>query len=132
MKNLIIMAVMALGLIFVGAGQMAAQSSSIAGEWDAAMNTPGGVRNFKIIFKVDGEKLTGTVKRADGDLPLQGTIKGSDISFVYTIQYNGHDLEMDMTGKVSGDAINGTVSFGGQGDAEWSAKRTPPAKPKTD
>ena len=132
MKNLIIMAVMALGLIFVGAGQMAAQSSLIAGEWDAAMNTPGGVRNFKIIFKVDGEKLTGTVKRADGDLPLQGTIKGSDLSFVYTIQYNGHDLEMDMTGKVSGDAISGSVSFGGQGDAEWSAKRSPAAKPKTD
>ena len=132
MKNLIIMAVMALGLIFVGAGQMAAQSSSVAGEWDAAMNTPGGVRNFKIIFKVDGEKVTGTVKRADGDLPLQGTIKGSDLNFAYAIQYNGHDLVLTLTGKVAGDAINGSVSFGGQADDEWSAKRTPAAKPKTD
>ena len=132
MKNLIIMAVMALGLIFVGAGQMAAQSSLIAGEWDAAMNTPGGVRNFKIIFKVDGEKVTGTVKRADGDLPLQGTIKGSDLNFAYAIQYNGHDLVLTLTGKVAGDAINGSVSFGGQADDEWSAKRTPAAKPKTD
>ena len=132
MKRLIIMAVMALGLIFVGAGQMAAQSSLIAGEWDAAMNTPGGVRNFKIIFKVDGEKVTGTVKRADGDLPLQGTIKGSDLNFAYAIQYNGHDLVLTLTGKVAGDAINGSVSFGGQADDEWSAKRTPAAKPKTD
>lgn len=109
---------------------MAAQTSSIAGEWDASMNTPGGVRNFKIIFKVDGEKLTGTVKRADGDLPLQGTIKGSDLNFAYTIQYNGHDLVMTLTGKVAGDAMKGSVSFGGQADDEWSAKRTPPAKPK--
>ena len=123
---------MTMGAIFAHAGQVPAQTPSVAGEWDAAMTTPGGVRNFKIIFKVDGEKLTGTVKRADGDLPLQGKIKGSDLSFVYTIQYNGHDLEMDMTGKVAGDAISGSVSFGGQGDAEWSAIRTPPAKPKTD
>ena len=132
MKRLIIMAVMAVGLIIVGAGQMAAQSSSVAGEWDAAMSTPGGVRNFKIIFKVDGEKVTGTVKRADGDLPLQGTIKGSDLNFAYAIQYNGHDLVLTLTGKVAGDAINGSVSFGGQADDEWSAKRTPAAKPKTD
>ena len=132
MKRLIIMAVIALGLIIVGAGQMAAQSSSVAGEWDAAMSTPGGVRNFKIIFKVDGEKVTGTVKRADGDLPLQGTIKGSDLNFAYAIQYNGHDLVLTLTGKVAGDAINGSVSFGGQADDEWSAKRTPAAKPKTD
>ncbi len=130
MKKLMIIAVMTAGLFLTGAGQIFAQSKSVAGEWDAAMETPGGVRNFKIVFKVDGEKLTGTVKRSDGDLPLQGTVKGADLSFAYTIQYNGHDLEMDMTGKVTGDAISGSVSFGGQGDATWSAKRTPAAKPK--
>ena len=132
MKKLIILAVMTMGLVFVGAGQMAAQSSSVAGDWDAAMETPGGTRTFKIIFKVDGEKLTGTVKRTDGDHPLQGTVKGGALSFSYMIQYNGHDLQMDLGGKVTGDAISGTVSFGGQGDAEWTAKRTPAAKPKTD
>ena len=132
MKNLMILAVMTIGLIFVGAGQLTAQASSVAGEWDAARSTPGGVRNFKIVFKVDCEKVTGTVKRADGELPLQGTIKGSDLNFAYTIQYSGHDLVLTLTGKVAGDAINGSVSFGGQADDEWSAKRTPAAKPKTD
>ena len=130
MKKLMIVAIMATGIFLMAAGQVSAQAKSVAGEWDAAMETPGGARNFKIIFKVDGEKLTGTVKRADGDLPLQGTVKGSDLSFAYTIQYNGHDLEMDMTGKATGDAISGSVSFGGQGDATWTAKRTPPATPK--
>ena len=116
-------------LLLVAVGQLAAQSKNAAGEWDASMETPGGTRTFKIVFKVDGEKLTGTVKRTDGDHPLQGTVKGGDLTFVYTIQYNGHDLEMDMTGKLTGDSISGNVSFGGQGDAQWSAKRTPPAKP---
>ena len=132
MKKLMIMLALMVGLFLVGAGEMAAQTSSVAGEWDAAMNTPGGVRPFKLTFKVDGEKLTGTVKRADGDLPLQGTVKGNDVNFSYTIQYNGHDLVLSLTGKVTGDAITGSVSFGGQADDEWSAKRIPTAKPKTD
>ena len=55
----------------------AAAAQSIAGEWDAAMNTPGGVRNFKIIFEVKGDTLTGTVKRGAGDSQLRGTIKGN-------------------------------------------------------
>ena len=130
MKKLMIIAVMAAGLFLTGAGQMSAQSKSVAGEWDAAMETPGGVRNFKIVFKVDGEKLTGTVKRSDGDLPLQGTVKGADLSFAYTIQYNGHDLEMDMTGKVTGDAISGSVSFGDRATPLGAPNAHPPQSPR--
>lgn len=100
-----------------------AQSSPAAGEWDAAMNTPGGVRNFKLTFKVDGEKLTGTVGREAGSLPLTGTAKGSDVQFSYTVNYNGNDLVLTMTGKISGDDIKGTVSFGGMAEDEWTAKR---------
>lgn len=117
--------------MLVGAGSMAAQTSTVAGEWDAVTNTPGGPRPSKLVFKVDGEKLTGTVKRSTGELPLTGTIKGNDITFVYTVSYNGHDLEMAFAGKVSGDTMGGSVSFGGNGDDEWSAKRTPPVKPKS-
>lgn len=124
LKNLIIMSILAFGLFFVGANNSAAQTKTIAGEWESAMNTPGGVRTSKIIFNVDGEKLTGTVKRSQGDSPLAGTIKGNDIQFSYTISYNGNNLTMTVVGKVDGDSINGTVSFGESGqDAEWSAKR---------
>lgn len=102
-----------------------AAQNSVAGEWDAAMNTPGGPRPFKIAFKVEGEKLTGTVKRASGDVPLTGTIKGTDITFAYTINYNGNDLTLSFTGKLTGDNITGTVSFGGNAEDTWTAKRTP-------
>lgn len=103
---------------------VAAQSPNVDGEWDAAMNTPGGVRNFKIKFKAEGEKLTGIVGRESGSLPLNGTIKGSDVQFSYTVNYNGNDLVLTMTGKVAGDSIVGTVSFGGMAEDEWSAKRS--------
>jgi len=87
------------------------------------MNTPGGVRNFKAVLKVDGEKLTGEVKRDAGSLPLTGTAKGNDVQFSYTVKYNDNDLLLTLTGKVSGDTMKGTVSFGGMAEDEWSAKR---------
>ncbi len=112
------------GFVFAGSSAAFAQTKSVAGEWDAAMNTPGGVRNFKIVFMVDGEKLTGTVKRSAGDVPLEGTIKGNDLQFAYVVVYGGNDLTLSMSGKLEGDKINGLVFFGESGQSDgWSAKR---------
>ena len=132
MKRVIITTGFAIGLILIGVGNMAAQTSSIAGDWDASMNTPGGAVPLTLVFKVDGEKLTGTAKRRSGDVPIAGTIKGSDINFSYTVNYNGNDLTLSFTGKVNGESMTGSVSFGGQAEDEWSAKRTPAVKPKTE
>ena len=123
-RKLFIGAILFVGFAFVGAGIASAQTSSVAGEWDAEMTTPGGVSNFKLIFNVDGEKLTGTVKRSAGDVPLKGTIKGTDLEFSYTIEYGGHSLTLSMSGTVSGDNIDGLVFFGESGQSsDWSAKR---------
>jgi hypothetical protein len=130
MKNLFILTIFAFGLLIMGASNIPAQTKSVAGDWDASMNTPGGVRPFKLSFKVDGEKLSGTVARSNGDVPLQGTIKGTEINFAYTITYNGHDLELIFGGKVDGDNMSGTVSFGGNGEDQWSAKRATAASSK--
>ena len=99
--------------------------SNPAGEWDVTMNTPGGPQNFKAVFKVDGEKLTGEIKRGNAPqgLPAQGTIKGADIQFTYNVKYQDNDLAITMTGKLDGDSMKGTVSFGGFAEDEWSAKR---------
>ncbi len=130
MKYLFLVTVLALGLTFLNAYGVYAQTSSVAGEWAASMNTPGGPRPFGLVFKVDGEKLTGTVKRSSGDVPLSGSVKGKDISFSYTINYNGNDLTLTFTGKIDGDNIAGTVSFGGNAEDTWGARRTPAAKQK--
>ena len=103
------------------------QAPSIAGEWDAEMTTPGGVRSFKIVFQVTGEKLTGTVKRAAGDVPLTGTIKGDTVRFSYSVLYNDNALELTMEAVVSGDLMKGTVDFGGAAQDAFSARRAKPA-----
>lgn len=132
MKKVIITSVFAIGLALLGAIGVAAQTSSVAGEWDASMNTPGGPRPIKLILKVEGEKLTGTAKRASGDVAITGTIKGDAITFGYTIDYNGNAVTLTFSGKVKGDSMSGSVQFNDAASDEWSATRTPPAKPKTD
>lgn len=125
MKKVILAGIFAIGLAIVFATQAAAQKS-VDGEWDAVFNTPGGSQSLKLVLKVDGEKLTGTAKRSRGDVPLTGTIKGEDINFSYTVDYNGNSVTITFTGKVKGDAMNGTVFFNDSASDEWSAKRTPP------
>lgn len=108
---------------------VAAQAPSVAGEWDAQINTPGGVRAFAILFTVSGDTLSGTVKRPAGNVPLSGTIKGNVVRFAYTINYNGNDLTLTITATVTGDSMAGTVDFAGAAEDDFSAKRATPPKP---
>jgi hypothetical protein len=102
-------------------------AQSLTGEWDATMETPGGARSFKIVFQVDGEKVTGTVKRPAGEVALIGTIKGDTLTFSYTIDYDGNALVLTVTALAARDSMQGVVDFGGAAQADFSATRTPPA-----
>lgn len=103
-----------------------AAAQSIAGEWEASMETPGGTMSVsKVTFKVDGQKVTGTVKRAAGDAPLTGTIVGDTLRFAYTIEYNGNAFGMAVVALVTGNTMRGNISFGGQAEAAWTAARVP-------
>ncbi|MEQ1924256.1 MAG: hypothetical protein ABL952_17280 [Pyrinomonadaceae bacterium] len=130
MKKALLFIFFSVALVFAASATSFSQKP-VTGEWDGAFETPGGPRPFKLVLKVDGEKLTGTAKRPSGDVPITGTVKGSDITFAYTINYGGNDLTMTFSGKITGDAMSGTVSFGGNAEEPWSAKRTP-EKPKTE
>lgn len=131
MKRAIFFTFLAVGMFLSAVVTISAQKS-VAGEWDGSFNTPGGPRPFKLILKVDGEKLTGTVKRSSGDVPITGTIKGNAITFEYTINYNDNALTLSFGGTVNGDNMSGSMSFGASGEgAEWSAKRTTPPAPKS-
>lgn len=127
MKKAIFLSLFAVALLI--SAQAASAQSSVAGNWDAVMNTPGGTVPLKLIFAVEGEKLTGTAKRSRGDVALVGTVKGSDITFSYTIDYNGNPFTVSFSGKVDGDKINGVVLMGSTEDS-WSATRVKADNPK--
>lgn len=104
-----------------------AAQSPLNGEWDATMDTPGGARSFKVVLQVDGEKVTGTVKRPAGDAPLTGTLKGDTLTFSYSITYNENTLLLTVVALVKGNSFAGTVDFNGNGEAAFSATKVPAA-----
>src|SRR5215467_388269 len=79
-------------------------------------------------FKVEGDKLTGTVSGRQGDTQIaDGKVSGDEISFTVTRERQGATIKQLYKGKVAGDEIKFTRSVeGGQGDrpaAEFTAKR---------
>lgn len=109
---------------------IAVVSDSVAGLWNASMETPGGTSAFQLDLKVSGDTLSGTVKRARGDVPLSGTVKGNVVDFSYSIDYNGNPFTLSVHATVSGDTMTGTVDLGGNGEEPFSAKRAAAAPPK--
>lgn len=106
----------------VSASSLRAQS--IAGDWDASYNSPGGPIAFKLALKVDGEKVTGTVKRSAGDSPLTGTVKGDSVSLNYSIKYGDNEVAVTIVAKVTGgNAMKGSVDFAGQVQEAFEAKK---------
>ena len=123
MRGVGVRRVMVLALVFFSAA-VSALAADISGQWTATFNTQVGEQHYVYTFKVDGEKLTGTAKSDNGTSEIQnGTVKGDDVSFVENLNYQGQQLTITYTGKVSGDEIHFTRDVGGFGKEELVAKR---------
>jgi hypothetical protein len=100
-----------------------AQGGSVAGSWDVTLNSPQGTFNMQFNLKQDGEKLTGVVKSQRGERPLEGTLKGKEVTLKWTTKYEETDLPITLTGALDGSTMKGTADFGGFAQGDFSAKR---------
>jgi hypothetical protein len=112
-------------LAFLAAGMaLFANASDINGVWTATFDTQIGEQHYTYTLKADGEKLTGTAKNDRGTVDIQqGTIKGDDVSFVENIEFDGNQLVITYTGKISGDELKLTRKVGDFATEELTAKR---------
>jgi len=109
-------------LLCVSFGVLAAD---VTGKWTAQVpSRQGGTREQSFNFKVDGDKLTGTISGRQGDIAISdGKASGDTISFTVKMEYGGNSVEQKYTGTVAGDEIK-FKREGGQGPArEFTAKR---------
>lgn len=99
-------------------------AADVTGKWKAEFTTPDGqTRTSLFTFKVEGDKLTGTVSSPRGEAPIQeGKVSGDQISFVVVREFGGNEVRIKYTGKVSGDELKLTVDFG-ERSFEMTAKR---------
>jgi hypothetical protein len=98
------------------------------GTWKSSFtNQDGQVRESTFKLKAEGEKLTGTASGRNNDTAIdEGTIKGDEVSFTVTREFNGNKMVIKYSGKVSGDTITGkseTERNGEKRARDWVAKR---------
>jgi len=88
-------------------------TTDIGGKWVTTIKGQDG-NDFQLnyMFKVDGNKLTGSVTSPQGEIPISdGKVNGDDFSF--TISFNGNDIK--STGKyyTAGDSAGVNTDFNG-------------------
>jgi hypothetical protein len=114
-----------LAVAMVGLLVVAASAASVDGKWKAeTTGRDGQTRTTNFTFKVDGEKLTGTVSGRQGDTEIsEGKISGDEISFIVVRNFQGEERKMQYKGKVAGDEIKFARKVGDFGGEEFVAKR---------
>jgi hypothetical protein len=100
----------------------ASARADISGNWLITFNTPNGALDATATFKVDGAKLTGTMKGEAGETALTGEVKGEAFTIAFEVQTPNGNFSISMQGQQDGDSIKGTFDFG-QGTGDWVGKR---------
>ena len=113
-----------LALSLLTASPVFAQTN-ITGDWDVTVTSPQGTNTTPVTFKQEGAKVSGMFKAPQGTLPFEnGSVTGDDLKFTFTINAQGMELPITLTGKITGDTIAGKADFGGFAEGDWSAKRS--------
>ena len=101
----------------------AAFALDINGKWKGNLASPNGDLETTMVFKVDGEKLTGAVTNMYGEEQIaEGSVKGDDVNFV--VNAGGGQFKIVYKGKVTGQDIKFHVVIGDFGEGDLLAKRT--------
>lgn len=100
--------------------------------WTTPGRNGGEPRKMTLNLKAEGEKLTGKLgaPNRDGEITeteiADGKIKGDEVSFAVTREFNGNKFTSKYNGKLSADAIKGKMEFERNGESQsrdWEAKR---------
>ncbi len=98
--------------------------TDVSGTWALAVTTSQFSSSPTAVLKQDGEKLTGQYVSAQyGSFPLQGTVKGTEVSWAVAMTIEGNTLSANFTGTLENGTISGTVSYGGFAEGTFSAKK---------
>ena len=117
-----ILSTLATAFLFVSIASVAS-AADLSGKWHGNLKTQdGNDLAVDFVFKVDGEKLTGTVANSYGEEQItEGVVKGDEISFI--IMAGGGQFRIVYKGKLTGDDLKLKVTIGDFGDQEMTAKR---------
>jgi hypothetical protein len=101
--------------------------------WTSPGRDGGEGRKSTLTLKTEGEKVTGKIAspgRQGGEVReteiKNGKLKGDEISFEVTREFNGNSFTAKYKGKITGDTIKGKIETERNGETrerDWEAKR---------
>jgi len=105
-----------------------AWAADATGKWTwSQKNQNGDDVQMALELKQDGEKLTGTLTRADQKTEIkEGSVKNNEVSFVVVREFNGQEFKINYKGKLDGDTIKGNSVITVNGEErkrDWNATR---------
>jgi len=107
-------------------GTMRALAADITGTWKASFDTQIGTQSYTYEFVVKDTTLTGKLQSnmgAAGEIK-QGKIEGDKVSFVEVFTFEGNEIQITYTGKItSNDEIKFTRQVADFATEELVAKR---------
>ena len=127
-------AVLALGNVSTASAEDKAPSATGNWTWTVPGRDGGAERKMSLTLKQEGEKLTGKLSSPgrDGGAAREteitdGSVKGTDVKFSVTREFNERKMTSNYSGKLSADAITGKVETkdrdGNDQSRDWTAKR---------
>lgn len=96
---------------------------NLTGEWSAVVTAPRGELEYTMYLTHEGPRLTGYFQSQYGEIPLKGSVKGSEVNLSWTMMDGSKEIAVTMTGAVEGDAIRGTAKLGTIGEGAFRAER---------
>ena len=116
----------------VAAAQSTAPADAI-GTWNATFNTQNGVIPATLKLQKSGEKLGGTIRSQDGEMPVEAEYKDKTLKVWFSYASGGGGpMPIEMTGSIDGDTAKGTMTAGGSPAGDWSATRAKDTKDAKD
>lgn len=114
-----------------------APADKISGTWKADFDTRIGLQKYLFTFTRDGDKLIGKaeaeVNGNSRDVELQDVkLEGDDISFFELLNFNGNELRINYTGKMSDEGIALTRQVGDIATEQVVAQRATASGPAVD
>jgi hypothetical protein len=133
LTKLALCAVFALGFLCEVQAQDKKADATGTWTWTRPGRNGGAEQKMTLVLKVEGDKVTGklTSPGRQGGEPVtteikDGKVKGDEISFSVTREFNGNSMTSKYNGKVTADAIKGKIESERDGQTQsrdWEAKR---------
>ena len=100
--------------------------SDVSGVWRIDLDTQTGEQTWTVTFEQNGAALGGEIDMNDGEgaLPVEGSVDGDEIEFVFIVPDLDGDMPINLSGQVDGATIAGDEGhFVWYGAGAWTGTK---------